>query len=115
MVWYIQVITTVSSQEAAHQIARVLVEKRLAGCVQIVGPITSTYWWQGEVEVSKEWQCLIKSRQDLFEEIEKAILDMHPYDVPEILATPVAAGNQDYLTWLEGELSVPGQNRLPGL
>ena len=115
MIWYIQVITTVASRADALRIAQDLVGKRLAGCVQIVGPITSTYWWQGQIEESEEWQCQIKSRQDLFEALEAAILDVHPYKVPEILATPIAAGGKDYLTWLEGELVAPGQDRLPGM
>jgi periplasmic divalent cation tolerance protein len=86
--------------------AKALVEKRLAGCVQIVGPITSTYWWQGEVEMADEWLCLIKSRRDIYPQLEAAIQAIHPYDTPEILATPVAAGNPDYLQWLRDELEL---------
>lgn len=92
-----------------------LVEKRLAGCVQVVGPITSTYWWQGRIEQAEEWQCIVKSRQDLFDALAEAIWAGHPYDVPEILAIPVVAGGKDYLAWLGGELIAPGQDRLPGL
>ena len=115
MIWYVQVITTVASRDDALKIAHVLVERRLAACVQIIGPITSTYWWKGKMEEAEEWQCLIKSRQDLFEALEEAIRGVHSYDVPEILAVPIAAGSKDYLTWLEGELAVPGQERLPGI
>ena len=88
----------------AQAIARALVEKRLAACVQIIGPITSTYWWQGEIETAEEWLCLIKTRADLFEQVEAAIKEVHPYDVPEILAVPVVAGSEDYLAWLDREL-----------
>ena len=100
----IQVITTAGTKADAQRIARALVEKRLAGCVQVVGPITSTYWWQGEVETAEEWLCLIKTRADLYEQLEAAVKEVHPYDVPEILAVPVVAGSRDYLDWLDSEL-----------
>jgi periplasmic divalent cation tolerance protein len=101
---YIQVVTTSESKVDAEQIAWTLVEARLAACVQIVGPITSTYRWKGETETAEEWQCVAKSREDLFAEIDAAIRGLHPYEVPEILAVPVVAGSSAYLEWLEGEL-----------
>ena len=101
---YIQVITTVEKEEQAKSIARTLVEKRLAGCVQIVGPATSIYRWESKIETAGEWLCIIKSKRSLYEELEQAIRDMHPYRVPEILATPVVAGSRAYLEWLDGEL-----------
>jgi periplasmic divalent cation tolerance protein len=101
---FVQAITTTETKVDAHVIANALVKKRLAGCVQIVGPITSTYWWEGKIETAEEWLCLIKSRRDLYEELEKAIREVHPYDVPEILAVPVTAGSKPYLEWLDGEL-----------
>jgi periplasmic divalent cation tolerance protein len=104
MTAYIQVITTTETKSDAQAIARAVVQKRLAGCIQIIGPITSTYWWQGEIETAEEWLCVIKSRQDLYERLEAAIREVHPYDVPEILAVPVIAGSQDYLRWLDSEL-----------
>jgi periplasmic divalent cation tolerance protein len=101
---YIQVITTVARRDEAERIAVELVSARLAGCVQIVGPIKSVYQWQGAVEAAEEWQCLIKTRQDRFAEVEQAIVRIHPYETPEILAMQVAIGNQKYLEWLEQEL-----------
>jgi len=100
----IQVVTTTEHKEEAERIARTLVEKRLAGCVQVLGPITSTYRWQGKIETSQEWQCVAKSRQDLFPQIDEAIRAVHPYDVPEVLAVPVVACSRSYLAWLEGEV-----------
>jgi periplasmic divalent cation tolerance protein len=73
----------------------------LAACVQIVGPITSVYRWQGKIESTQEWQCMAKSQQGLFHRIEEAIKRLHPYHVPEIIALPVLAGNADYLAWLD--------------
>jgi len=104
---FIQVITATDRKEDAERIARSLVEGRLAGCVQIVGPVTSVYRWKGKIETAGEWLCLIKSREDFYGAIEQAILSLHPYETPEILSFPVAAGNRGYLDWLRGELAAP--------
>ena len=103
---YVQVVTTTETKADAQAIANAVVEKRLAGCVQVIGPITSTYWWQEKIETAEEWLCVIKSRQDLYERLEKAIQEIHPYEVPEILATPVTEGSKSYLTWLDNELRI---------
>jgi len=96
----IQVITTTENREDADRIAQRLVEDRLAACVQVLGPISSTYRWQGTVETAQEWQCLVKSRRQLYDQLEEAIRRIHPYDEPEILALPVLAGSEGYLAWL---------------
>ena len=101
---FIQVITTIDSEEGARKIAQALVEKRLAGCVQIIGPIESVYWWKKKIETAEEWLCLIKTRSHLFKKIEKTIRKIHPYETPEILATPITQASQDYLNWLDSEL-----------
>ena len=101
---YIQVFTTTEKREGAEEIAKAIVEKRLAGCIQIVGPITSMYWWKGNVETAEEWLLFIKSKQELYEELEKAIKEIHPYEIPEIIAMPITAGDKDYLEWLKNEL-----------
>ncbi len=101
---YIQIITTTESKEDADRIAKELVKKRLAACVQVIGPIQSTYWWKGEIESSQEWVCLMKSHEDLFQKIETAIKDIHPYEVPEILAIPILTGHQPYIQWMKDEL-----------
>ena len=100
---HIQVVTTTALREEAERIARELVEARLAACVQIVGPITSTYRWQGQIETGEEWQCWAKTRGALFARVEEAIRRIHPYEVPEILAVPVVAGSASYLAWLDAE------------
>ncbi len=106
----IQVITTTASREEAERIARALVEGRLAACVQVVGPITSTYRWQGAIESSQEWRCEAKTRAELYGDVANAIRRLHSYQVPEILAVPVAAGSADYLAWLDREVKRPGGN-----
>ena len=100
----IQVITTTGTKQDANKVARALIEARLAACVQVVGPVTSRYWWDDEIEEAEEWLCLIKTTASLFERLEEAIRAAHPYDVPEILATPVVAGSADYLAWLREEV-----------
>ncbi len=104
MTEYIQVLTTVEHKTDAEKIAKGLVEKRLAACVQILGPLTSYYHWQGKMNSAAEYLCLIKSRDDLFAGLEAEIISMHPYDVPEILAMPITKGGKDYLNWLAAEL-----------
>lgn len=101
---FVQVLTTVGSREEAEGIARALVENRLAACVQVVGPISSSYRWQGEMETAEEWQCLAKTRRDLYPEVERAVRLLHSYEVPEIIATPIIAGSADYLEWLDENL-----------
>jgi periplasmic divalent cation tolerance protein len=101
---YIQVITTAEKKGDAERIAEALVERRLAGCVQIVGPIVSTYWWKENIVKAKEWLCLVKSKKDLYEELEKSIKEIHPYETPEITALPIITGSKDYMKWLSNEL-----------
>jgi len=101
---YIQVVTTTEKEDDALAIAQDLVQRRLAGCVQIVGPVRSVYRWRERVETAQEWQCWIKSREELYPQIEKAILAGHPYEEPEILALPVTEGSAGYLAWLDASL-----------
>ena len=104
MTGYIQVLTATGGKDDAERIAAILIDERLAACVQVLGPMASTYRWRGEVETSQEWLCVVKSREDLYGEVEKSIRAVHPYEEPEILALPVLAGSASYLGWLDGEL-----------
>jgi periplasmic divalent cation tolerance protein len=98
---YIVVTTTVDSEEGARELGKRLVESYLAACVQVVGPISSTYRWKGRVETAQEWLCLVKTRQDLYDRVEAAIGEEHPYEVPEIVALAISQGSKDYLSWLD--------------
>lgn len=100
---FIQVHTTIDSREGAQKIAEVVVSKRLAACVQVSGPITSTYWWQGKLEQAEEWVCTAKTRRELYGDLEQTIREVHTYDVPEILAVSVTVGNASYLDWISQE------------
>ena len=86
---YIQVFTTTETKEEAEKIAQYLVEQKLAACVQITGPIASTYRWKGKVENAQEWLCVIKTREDLYDKVEKSIKKLHSYETPEIIAVPI--------------------------
>ena len=97
-------VLEVHSDEQAETIARALVERRLAACVNIVAPINSLYVWQGETHDDQEVLLIVKTRAGLFEgELIPAVKAAHPYDVPEIIALPVLLGDQDYLDWIEAE------------
>jgi periplasmic divalent cation tolerance protein len=100
--------TTTTSIQDARKISAALIEQRLAACVQIVEPITSVYRWQGEVEEESEVLLLIKSTQELVPRIAELLDRIHPYDVPELIATPVVAGSQDYLDWLKENVNPAG-------
>lgn len=101
---YLQVLTTTGSEEEAERISAALVERRLAACVQVIGPISSRYRWQGKVEHEQEWLCLAKTEASRYAEIEAAIGELHSYDEPEIVATPIVAGSTGYLAWLSKSL-----------
>lgn len=101
---FIQVITTVDKKELGERIAKAVLEKRLCACVQLVGPIKSSYWWEGRIEDTTEWQLLIKTRRGLYKRLEKEIRGIHPYSVPEIIAVPILNGSRDYLKWLKEEV-----------
>jgi len=100
---FIQVLTTVDDEKKANDIARAILEKRVAACVQVFGPISSSYWWKGKIEQAKEWICLAKARADDYEELQSVIKSVHPYEVPEIIATPITFGNPAYLNWVRDE------------
>ena len=102
---YIEVHTTIDSIEGAQKIADALVSQRLAACVQISGPIKSTYWWEGKMEITEEWVCTAKTRHDLYAMVEETIKTAHSYDVPEILAVKIEDGNPAYLAWMAQETS----------
>ncbi len=98
---FVIVLTTLEKREDGEKIGAALVERRLAACVQILGPITSIYRWKGRVEKSGEFLCLIKTKQSLYSEVEAFLKENHPYEVPQIVAIPISQGSEAYLKWLE--------------
>jgi periplasmic divalent cation tolerance protein len=101
---HLQVLTTVGSDEEAGRIASLLVERRLAACVQVVGPVVSRYRWQGAIEEEREWQCLAKTTRAAYEAVEATIREVHSYDEPEIIAIPIVAGSAGYLAWIDANV-----------
>ena len=100
----VQVTTTLPSEADATRVADALVAARLAACAQVDGPITSTYRWQGAVATATEWRCVAKTTAALADRVVAAIVERHPYDVPEVLVTPVTGGEDAYLAWVASEV-----------
>lgn len=100
----VQVTTATPSEDVADAIAAALLRRRLAACVQVVGPMRSRYWWHGSVETATEWQCVAKTTMDACTRAVDAIRAAHPYDVPEIVVTPIVDGDADYLAWILAEV-----------
>ncbi len=98
---YLIVLTTLPDEATAGQLARRLVEKKLAACVNIQGRMTSIYPWEGKIEQGTEHQLVIKTTARRYAELEACIKNNHPYRLPEILALPVGRGAADYLDWIE--------------
>jgi periplasmic divalent cation tolerance protein len=94
------ILTTAGSQEEARKIAKALVERKLAACVNIVPRIESVYRWQGKVETAEEWLLLIKTQAELFERVRGALKELHSYELPECVMLEVSAGSEEYLQWI---------------
>jgi periplasmic divalent cation tolerance protein len=101
---FLLVLTTAGSADEASAIAQGLVERRLAACVNVVGPVRSVYRWQGAVQQEEERLLLIKTAERLYPELARAIAELHSYEVPEVLAFPVEGGAPSYLEWLGASL-----------
>lgn len=97
-------ITTANSEEAAR-LANMLVELRLAACVQILPEMESVYRWQGKIERQKEVLLIAKTTRSRFEELEREVRAIHSYETPEIVALPLAAGSPPYLEWLNSSVN----------
>ena len=100
------VFTHLPDRPAALALARALVERRLAACVNVLNGCTSIYRWQGALEQADEFPLLIKTRAARYEELEAVIRSLHPYELPEIVAVPVVHGLPDYLDWVAEETAL---------
>lgn len=95
------VITTCPDEASAKQISKTLVEEKLAACAQISGPIMSHYYWKEELQDDSEYRLLLKSKKALWSLLEKRILDLHPFETPQILSIDVADAHANYVDWIE--------------
>ncbi|HEY7683035.1 MAG TPA: divalent-cation tolerance protein CutA [Gemmatimonadales bacterium] len=101
---HLLVTTTLPGEAQAARIAEAAVRERLAACAQVEGPIHSTYHWQGALEHATEWYCHLKTTRDRYQALESLIRSLHPYEVPEVVATPIVAGHEAYLRWIDQEV-----------
>lgn len=108
MTEFVVVLVTVGSRREGETIARQLVEEKVAACVNLLGPLRSTYWWQGAVEEAEEYLLVIKSRAGLLPALAERVRELHSYEVPEVLAVPVLGGSEPYLAWLRDCTVEPG-------
>jgi periplasmic divalent cation tolerance protein len=112
------VTTTLPDQAAADRLGATLVAERLAACAQVVGPVSSTYWWEGRVERSSEWYCHLKTTVARLPQLQQRVRELHPYQLPELVALPVIDGDQGYLRWIAesvgGEPTPDGEPSEPG-
>jgi periplasmic divalent cation tolerance protein len=105
---HVQVLTAAGSREEAAAIAAALVEARLAACVQVVGPVESTFWWEGRIDRAEEWLCLVKTTAARAGDVVDEIGRRHSYDTPEITETPIVGGSDRYLAWIDESVTGPG-------
>ena len=99
----VMVYVTCRDEAEAERIARAALCERLAACANILGAVHSLYWWQGKLEEAGEIALLLKTRQDLADKLTARVRELHSYDVPDISALPIVAGNPDYLAWIAAE------------
>lgn len=103
-----EVTLTAPSAEEAERLGTLALRGRLAACAQVSGPITSSYWWNGEMATATEWRCTLKTTRSRLAALVAALRAAHPYEVPEIVATALVGGDDDYLAWIGAETDPPG-------
>ena len=101
---HIVVITTTSTKREAIKIVRRLLEERLIACANVIGPVSSLFWWKDKIDEATEFLVLMKSSKKLFDKLLERVKAIHSYEVPEIIALPILKGLPSYLSWLEANL-----------
>lgn len=99
------VLVTAPSEDEARRIANVLVEERLAACVNIVGAIESVYRWEGQVTTDREALLIVKTTAARYEQVEERVKELHTYSTPEVIAIRIERGSEQYLSWLQGSVN----------
>lgn len=97
---HLVVFSTFPTADKAAEVARTLVTEKLAACVNLVGPIRSIYRWQGDISDDTETLAVIKTTREQFEEMRRRLVELHPYEVAEVIALPIEAGHAPYLAWI---------------
>ena len=101
------VISNLPDRASAEALAKALVERRAAACVNVLAPCRSVYRWQGAIETAEEHPVFAKTTRDRYDLLERVIRELHPYELPEIIAVPLAGGLPAYLAWVEAETRAP--------
>ena len=102
---YTLVMVTASSREEAEKIATTLLERKLIACANILGPVSSRFWWQGKIDSAEEYMIFMKTKRELFDQVADNVKQLHSYEVPEIIALPIVEGAKPYLEWINGILA----------
>jgi len=97
---FLLVLITTPTMEEGERIAHILLNAKKAACVNIVPAVRSRFWWQGKIDSADEALLMVKTRAPLLEELIRLVKENHSYEVPEVIALPISAGNEDYLRWL---------------
>ncbi|OGO18202.1 MAG: cytochrome C biogenesis protein CcdA [Chloroflexi bacterium RBG_16_50_11] len=100
---YIVVFITTKNADEAQKIAKALVKRRQAACVNIVPEVNSHFWWKDKLDATKESLLIVKTKESLLPEVIKSVKKIHSYTIPEIIALPIVGGSRDYLEWLDSE------------
>ena len=98
------IFITTGTDEEAHKIANMLLNKRKAACVNVLSKVRSLFWWQDKLDSAQESLLIVKTRASLLSEIVSMVREVHSYDVPEVIALPIIGGNPDYLEWIGKEV-----------
>jgi periplasmic divalent cation tolerance protein len=101
----IDVSTATETKDAAVELARLAVEAKVAASAQITGPVISTFWHQGEFGTGEEWRLVLRTQMDRYDELEKLLVENHPWQKPEVVATRIAAGSDAYLEWVRATVA----------
>ena len=104
----IVILSTCAGEEEAERLSRLLLDDRLAACVNVIRPMRSYYHWKGAIETAEECLLIIKSSRELFDSVRQVLEQAHSYEIPEVLAIPVVDGAKNYINWLEANLKKTG-------
>lgn len=100
---HVVILITAPAQEEAQKIARMLLERRKAACVNIVPSVDSLFWWHGQLDSAREALLVVKTRAALVDQVVELVKQVHSYSTPEVIALPILSGNDDYLKWIQAE------------
>lgn len=98
---FIVVLTTLPTRSKAQELSKAVLRKKLAACINLLGPAQSAFWWKGKIDHATEYLLLIKTRSSHFARLRRFLEKNHPYSVPEIIALPIRKGNPPYLSWIK--------------